>query len=303
MQATTQNKVGDYTGIFQSPYTTGGGAGAGGGLVSMAEAFASSVGSIVEMASTTGAGAVYGIEAMTIGEALASGAVAGDARCSTAYPSLMFQCQQQLDTRIIERCAYKLRARMQGDGKVIEDDSFRDAIQHAAYTVTLWRSGVTTARGEDGADKLTPDGGEREKHVARVAWRALVASLSNDGLGNTVPLVGGAEDDWLCAQALPSESRAERLARHWISRHTHTRQARLVRRLSHVSGGRGRRAQAIEKVQNALGLILGGDSLDAAAAAAGFKPRGRHPAGDSLLRAANRLGLIPPGFSIPRRGR
>lgn len=171
----------------------------------------------------------------------------------------------------------------------------------ACHAIMLWRSGLTTTR-NDGEDVLTATTGERESHVSRVAWRALVAFVSNDGLGSTIQIHGGAEDDWLCAQVLPSESRTERAARIWIERHATTRQDLLSRRLSHVSGGRGKRAQAVEKVGNALALMLGGESLDTAADLAGYKQRGRHVSGDGLLRAAKRLGLICEGFSVPRRG-
>ena len=292
MSTHTQFTSRDYSGNFGKASIEGLGAGAG--LASLGDALTAAG---ILTTTTTGAGAgVFGIEAMSVGDALASG--------ETASGPLLACCQQQLDARIIERSAYKLRARMQGDGKVLADDAFRDAMQHAAYAVTLWRAGVTTTRREDGSDAVTAaDAGERQKHVARVAWRALVEFLSDDGLGDTVPLLGGAEDDWLCAQMLPSESRAERAARLWIERHAGQRQTQLSRRMSHVSGGRGRRAQAIEKVGNALALLLGGETLDTAALAAGFKARGRNRAGDALLQAANRLGLIPAGFSMPRRAR
>ena len=285
MNTTTQNTVPDYSGNFSDTTTTGAGRGLATGL-SPAKP------------NTTGAGAgvLLGIEAMTVADALGGRELAAGA--------LLAACQQQQDARIVERSAYKLRARMQGDGKAIEDCAFSAAVQDAFCAVTMWRAGVTTTRTDDGADTMTSAGaGDLEKHVARVAWRALVASLSADSVGVTLQIFGGAEDDWLCAQMLPSESRTERAARLWIERNAGNRQALLVRRMSHVSGGRGRRAQAIEKVSNALGLMLGGDSLDTAALAVGFKVRGRHAAGDGLIRAATRLGLIGDGFTIPRRGR
>ncbi len=270
--------------------------GAGCGLTSISDAFASAgLHPSVLVNTLTGAGHVWGVEAVTVADALASR--------EPATTPLLRACQVEQDRRIVERSAYKLRARMQGDGKVIGDDAFREAQQSAMAALTLWRSGVTTAR-HDGADTLTAaDASTLERHAARVAWRALVRFLSDDGIGNTIQIHGGAEDDWLCAQALPSESRRERVARLWIERHAGNRQALLQRRLAHVGGGRGRRAASLGKVGQALLLMLAGDTLDTAAAAVGFKPRGRHPAGDSLLRACHSLGLTADGFTLPRRSR
>jgi len=296
MNTSSKSAGADYSANLTESTTTGTGPGFNperGGLNSVAFAFAS-VKVTTESATPAGEGVrVIGADAMTIAQALAG--------CEQATTPLLAACQVQQDLRVIERSAYKLRARMQGDGKTVSDDSFREAQVSACHAIMLWRSGLTTTR-NDGEDVLTAATGERESHVSRVAWRALVAFVSNDGLGSTIQIHGGAEDDWLCAQVLPSESRTERAARIWIERHATTRQDLLSRRLSHVSGGRGKRAQAVEKVGNALALMLGGESLDTAADLAGYKQRGRHISGDGLLRAAKRLGLIGEGFTIPRRG-
>jgi hypothetical protein len=270
------------------------GTGAGRGLVSMADQFAAAGGSIVEKIST-GAGHALGVEAMALADALASR--------EPATTPLLAACQQLQDKAIIERSAYKLRARMLADGRQVPSDAFTEAMQAAAAAVVMWRQGVSTIRTEDGGESVTLHEGAIERHVARVAWRALVSFLSQDHIGNSIQLTGGAEDDWLCAQMLPGESRRERAARLWIERHARARQSLLVRRLSNVTAGRGRRAQAAQKAANALGLMLGGDSLDDAAQAAGFNPRGRHRAGDALLQALRRLGLVSDGFSIKRRSR
>ena len=190
---------------------------------------------------------------------------------------------------------------MQGDGKTVELSSFEAAIQDAFCAVVMWRAGGVMVRDANGCDTL--GAGDLEKHVARVAWRALVASLSTDSVGESIQIMGGQEDDWLFAQILPSESRAERKARWAIEARAGSRQMELVQKMADIGAGRGRRKAAVEKVGNALGLMLGGDTLDQAAAAVGFKVRGRHAAGDSLLRAAKRLGIIGDGFTIPRRGR
>lgn len=293
MNTTEQNTKLDYSGNLYNHTTKG--TGEGRGLATIGDALTAAGVTIGKDKSMMGADAVQGIEAMSVCDALSS--------WERAATPLLAACQQQQDCRIVERSAYKLRARMQGDGKVIEQDNFRDAMQSAFHAVTLWRAGVTIERGNDGGDHLTGDNGQREKHVARVAWRALVSALSTDALGSPIQIHGGAEDDWLCAQMLPSESRAERVARHWVERHATGRQMLLARRLGNVSTGRGRRAAAVDKVGNALALMLGGDSLDVAAAAAGFKVRGRNAASDALLQACKRLSLIGGGFTIPRRGR
>jgi hypothetical protein len=99
-------------------------------------------------------------------------------------------------------------------------------------------------------------------------------------------------DDWLYAAAnLIAESRQERATRLRIARHAATRQYRLGQRLDAVANGRGRRAQAKERVRNAIALILTGDNLERAALAAGFKPSGRNGAHTRLVRACARLGF------------
>ena len=59
----------------------------------------------------------------------------------------------------------------------------------------------------------------------------------------------------------------------------------------------------MDKVRNACGLLMGGQPMEAAALACGFKASGRNSASAALIRAAKRLGLAD-GFQVqhPNRG-
>jgi hypothetical protein len=92
-------------------------------------------------------------------------------------------------------------------------------------------------------------------------------------------------------------SRDERAARLLFERARAKRPALLARRVEilKAQGGRGKRADLIDKVHRAAVLLLHGESVDTAAASAGFRASGagRHTmrAGDMLARAARRLGF------------
>ncbi len=225
------------------------------------------------------------------------------ASCERPAGPLLQAVQGQIDLAIATRCALKLQMRMLADGHAVGHDRLQDGIAAGAFALACWRSGVRLVRdGWDGGDIIT-QGEVIPDTAARIAWRGTVTLLSGDNFGESIPLTGGAEDDWLCAQALPSESRTERAARLFIERHAGQRQILLRRRLDTVTPGRGRRAAAVDKVGNAAALILGGESLQAAALAVGFKDRGRSSATDAFLQAAKRLKLIAPGFTARLRGK
>jgi hypothetical protein len=107
----------------------------------------------------------------------------------------------------------------------------------------------------------------------------------------------------ITAQALPRESEEEQQARWAIE----TTRAYWVHRLSEVrsnlaaAGGGPRRQEFVDRVCNALALILGGETIDNAAQAAGFHTRQRHQPGDQLVRALSRLGFSLNGFAVRRR--
>jgi hypothetical protein len=214
-----------------------------------------------------------GIEARGIGSALAS--------VEQPPGELLLECQGQFDLALATRCARKLAGRMAADGHEVNEVSIEDAIGAGVVALAVWRS---TGRG--GAD------GEPETLPARVAWRGVVRSLSSDTLGESVALhsVG---DDWLFAQALPQESRVERLVRWSIERRALGRSALLVRRVEALKakGGRGRRAQVVERVGQAAALLLAGDNLEVAAGRAGFKSSGHTSAVHRLARSLRALGV------------
>ena len=228
-----------------------------------------------------------GVEAMSVAAALSS--------CERPAGDMLAACQAAQDIALGKRAAAKLAGRMRGDGKTVGEDNEREAAAAAVHALALWRAGLALRRCEvSGGDEVVTAEGDRETLAARVAWRACVAVLSDDTLGESLSL---------STAVLPGESREERAARLAIERHQHTRQARLVRRLDVIATGRGRRAQAVEKVRNALALVLAGDSLDDAATAAGFKASGRTGAGSRLVRACQRLGILFDGFQLHRRAR
>jgi hypothetical protein len=117
------------------------------------------------------------------------------------------------------------------------------------------------------------------------------------------------DDDWLWHnRAQCDESRQERAARLLVERLAKTRHGRLLRRLANLPPGRGKRKEAIERVGRAAVFLLQGERLDTAAAMAGFKASakqdqrtgGSTTAGDRLIQAVKRIGLIGDGFAIRR---
>lgn len=246
-----------------------------------------------------------GVEARSIASALAS--------IEWAAGDLLFSVQGLTDLQLARRVAFKLAGRMQADGRRFtsplgEDINVREIIASACYALAVWRS---TGRGSEGCDgdgwqgqwftnPVSADGdgwteAARVKVVlpihaaARVAWRAAVLAMSDDNLGESIPLhtVG---DDWLYAAALPGESRFERLVRWDIERRALGRSALLIRRIESMKAGRrGRRSY--DRVGHAARLMLSGDDCDTAAARAGFKSSGRTSATARLHRAMRALGL------------
>jgi len=231
-----------------------------------------------------------GVEARSMADCLASGEIA-------AGP-LLREAQGQADLRLAESCLFRLVARMQGAGRIVERNGheWRDAIGAGACALAVWRA--------TGADV----DGQPETLAARVAWRAVVRELSRDWLGESVSL-SSVSDDWLWQNAEQADnSRAELAARLKVERAALGRKALLLRRLDNLPDGRGRRAETICKLQRAATALLDGANLDDAATAAGFKAHGRNKAADHLLTACKRLGIIAPlqtgeGFTVRTRAR
>lgn len=222
------------------------------------------------------------IEAMTIPQALASS--------EQAAGPLLLEAQGLTDVALALACVRKLVARMAADGRPVSDTTQADSVGAACLALTQWRQ--------------RDDIGERL--AARVAWRAVVDEVSDDCLGDSVP-VHTVADDWLWFhRAQRDESRPERAARFKVERLAKTRHARLLRRLANLPPGRGKRKEAIERVGRAAVFLLQGERLDTAAAMAGFKAktdRKTGGAGDRLVEAVKRIGLIGGGFAIRRASR
>jgi len=252
-----------------------------------------------------------GLAARSVGAALAS--------CEAAAGPLLRECQGQADLALVRRCAFKLAGRMELDGRRFvrplgDDPNIRDAIGAGLRALVVWRAGAGVARDADGgervefaalpavgqADAAWQRDGERVEYLtaaARVAWRAVVESISADTCGESVPLSSIGED-WLASVAMPGESRAERLARLKVERMAAGRAALLVRRVEAIKASGGRVRRSADKIGHAAALLLAGEPLDAAAAAAGFKASAKRggrgggtSAGDRLCQALRRCGV------------
>jgi hypothetical protein len=216
------------------------------------------------------------IDAMPISDALVT--------VEQPQGALLLEAQGQLDLAIAESCARKLARRMIASGKEVNEDTIQDGIGAGVLALTQWRA---TGAGA-GVD------GERETLAARVAWRAVVAEMSKDALGDSVPLHAVSED-WLWHNSEQrDESRAERAARFKIERLAASRQTRLFRKLAMLPCTNNKRAEVIERVGNAASMMLLGMTVEQAATAAGFAAsgkRGQFSAGDAFCRALRRLGF------------
>lgn len=249
------------------------------GLVRLGELFPTGIGSMVRTVPSR-----VPVEAMTIRQALASS--------EQAAGPLLLEAQGQTDIALARACVRRLVARMAADGRPVSDTTQADAVAAGCLALTQWRQ--------------CGDIGERL--AARLAWRAVVDEVSDEWLGDSIP-VHTVEDDWLWHnRAQGDESRLERAARLKVERLAKTRHARLLRRLANLPPGRGKRKEAIERVGRAAVFLLQGERLDTAAELAGFKARadGHGKAknhGDALIQAVKRIGLIHDGFAIRRARR
>jgi len=203
---------------------------------------------------------------------------------------LLAEVQGQSDLTLAEDFAARLAAAASKQGRERPSHTtLEDAAAACVLAITFWRS------------RLGPFGGDdRDRRL--VCWRAVVAEVSRDTLGDSVEL-SSLSPELLAGSALPlppllgDESRTDRAARLLFERARAKRPALLDRRLESLkaAGGRGRRAESIDRVGRAARLLLQGESLGAAATLAGFKSAGvaGHVvrAEDYLVRAARRLGF------------
>jgi len=216
-------------------------------------------------------------------------------------------------------CAAKLARRMRSVGKHVSQAAEADGAAAGVLALIRWQS---TGLNADNAPEV-------ETQHARIAWRAVVAEISRDTLGESIPL-HTVSDDWLWQNAQPCESRAERAARWQIERaaigytlredlqfrvgkvengkrvgfefmtlpkgmKVSARYCNLAKRFANLPSGRGKRADTINRVSNATAMMLQGMTIDEAATAAGFNPRSNgqftRSAGDAFCQALRRLGF------------
>jgi hypothetical protein len=210
----------------------------------------------------------------------------------------MGELQGQLDLALVARLASRLAVSMRRDGRDMSTTTEHDARSAGLVALARWRSinAKFSARRIRGTS-------------AAVAWRAIVRAVADDGLGAGVSLV---EPDLLChlsTSALPlpqfsgDDSRLDHASRLLFERARERRPALLARRFEVLTAaaagkGSGKRKASLEKLRTAAVAVLRGESLDHAAAEAGFvatvsttRGGGTMRAGDKLLRAARRVGF------------
>ncbi|PWU21754.1 MAG: hypothetical protein C5B50_00950 [Verrucomicrobia bacterium] len=207
---------------------------------------------------------------------------------------LLQEAQGQEVLAIARRQAAKLKASMRGDGGGMSDTTEQEAISAGVSAVVAWRNGAEL----DGA----------ERGAAGVCWRAILKAVASDSLGDSVESIEawrGADDsgadcwDKLTGSALPLPplcgdcSHEDRLTRLLFEQTRAKRPQLLARRIESLKlrGGRGKRAELIDKLHRSAVLLLHGESVDKAAIAAGFRASGQTRAGDYLFRAVRRLGF------------
>ena len=213
--------------------------------------------------------------------------------------------QTREDVALVGRFAKLLKTKIEDNGGKVSATMEEEARGAGAAAVVAWRNGALPC-------PAVP--GERvPQAVAVVAWRAVSDELSRDDKGHTVEL-STVSDEWLAAAVEPLavaclagyESRSDKAARLLRERGAARRKAALPGKMDNLRHGHGRRVQLVERVGAAAARLLGGDSIDAAAAAVGFKARlhggkVKEQAGVQLARAARAVGL---NFALvePRNG-
>ena len=127
---------------------------------------------------------------------------------------LLLEVQGQSDLRLALSSSRKLSKRMTGAGAVVSPEQIQDATGAGVVALGVWR---VTGKGSDG---------EPERLAARVAWRAVVQSMSADRFGDSIPL-DSINDSWLWHHAEQgyngdgrgdSASRRERVASYLVER-------------------------------------------------------------------------------------
>lgn len=204
--------------------------------------------------------------------------------------SLLLEVQGQVDLAMAEQHAQRLGRQMKSKG-LCSDTTIEEGLSDGLAAVTIWRNQYTVR------DANAPS-------ARAVCWQAVQRSMSADAYGDTDSL-DTFNPDSLAESAMPlpqlvgDDSRTDKAARLLFERARAKRPALLARRIAAIKaqGGRGKRAELVERVGRACLLMLQGESLEQAATLAGFKGasggagRGDIKPGDRLARALRRLGF------------
>jgi hypothetical protein len=203
--------------------------------------------------------------------------------------------QTREDVRLVANCLRALKSKITDNGGTVTETMEQEATGAGLAAVVAWRNGSLAAPVVPGARVADA--------VAVVAWRAVSDELSRDDRGHTVEL-STVSDEWLVAAVEPLavacvagiETRGDKAARWLKERGAARRKAALPVRMDNLRHGHARRVQLVERIEAAAARLLGGDSVDNAARAVGFKDRYhggklKEAAGVQLARAARACGL------------
>lgn len=204
--------------------------------------------------------------------------------------SLLLEVQGQSDFAMAERHAHKLGRQMKSKG-LCSDTTIEEGISDSLVALTVWHNQFTVH-------------GANEPTARAISWQAVQRSMSADVYGDTDSL-DTLNPDSLAASALPlpqlrgDDSRTDKAARLLFERARARHPALLPGRIATIKaqGGRGKRAELVERVGRACLLMLQGESLEQAATLSGFKSArarsggGTVRAGDRLAQAVRRLGF------------
>ena len=211
--------------------------------------------------------------------------------------SLLLEIQGLGDLAMAERQAAKLALAMnraKGDSQRTSYATTCEGVSSGIAALTAWHNGQAV------------EGGEGQARL--VCWRAVESSMSADTLGDTIVPLSEFTCEGLASSMLPmpqllgDDSRTDKAARLLYERTRATRcPDRLAQRVTTIKarGGRGKRADVIDRVGRACFLMLQGEPIDKATELAGFRAAGegrrgnggKNRAGDQLARAVRRLGF------------
>jgi hypothetical protein len=209
------------------------------------------------------------------------------------------------DVRLVTNCLRALVRHIEDKGGNVRQATQEEARAAGLCALVQWRNGVLACPAIPG--KRVVDG------AAVVAWRAVSDEISKDDMGHSVEL-SSVSDEWLAAAVEPLavaccagfESRSDKAARWLRQRGAARRKAALPAQMDRLRHGHGRHRALVDRVEAAAARLIGGDSIDAAARAVGFKDRWlggtiKEAAGVQLARAARACGLV---FNLiqPRNG-